>query len=312
MLALLVAVISLAGSVLGGDHHQHDNHCEPLEDYGPLEFNSTSLRCCTQRLKDSCEWKEDRQCMNVTDLKCEVKLFTECEMQMGDVELNECNPATTEKTLKSCEKTIQPKVHTKDVYECKNVTKQHCTTVWEVVDGQKVWTGNNDCKDVTWEECAAVKKNVTFMVPTMNCIDEIHPYMDYKSEPRSTQARKTQCEVKKEQVCVPVTQEKCGKIKYKVCKEEKVEDDCKDYDVIIPHKKKLHLKWCLLDDDVTAFTKVVSETKGGGEPDGSAESVESDESVESVESVESDESDELPEVGKMLTRIRQFKNSLSV
>jgi len=271
MIGILV-LGTLTIGVLGGDHHHHhDNHCEPLEDYGPLEQRTTSRTCCTERLQDTCVWKEDTQCMEVTDLRCEVKLYTECKMKMDDVELNECHPESTSTTLKSCTKTIQPKVHTKEVFECKNVTKQHCTTVWEVVDGQKVWTGNNDCKDVTWEDCSPVKKNVTFMVPTMNCTDDIHHYMDYKTKPRKEPARSTECEVKKEQVCVPVTERKCGTIKYKVCKEAKVDGDCKPYDIIIPYKKKLHLKWCLLDDDVKDFTKEVTETVGGGPPEDPAD-----------------------------------------
>ena len=65
----------LVGCVLGGgDHHHHENHCEPLEDYGPLVQNPQPRKCCTERLKDNCEWKEDTQCMNVTDLKCEVRI----------------------------------------------------------------------------------------------------------------------------------------------------------------------------------------------------------------------------------------------
>ena len=47
---------------------------------------------------------------------------------------------------------------------------------------------------------------------------------------------------------------------------EKVGDDCDDYDVIVPHKKRLHLKWCLLDDGMTDFTKEVEEAEGGGAP----------------------------------------------
>ena len=37
--------------------------------------------------------------------------------------------------------------------------------------------------------------------------------------------------------------------------------------MIVPHKKKLHLKWCLLDDEVKDFTKEVTETEGGGPPE---------------------------------------------
>ena len=209
----------------------------------------------------------------------QVKLFTECDMTMEPVVLNECRTATSTKTLKSCTKEILPKTHTKEVYECKPVTKQHCTTVWEIINNQKVWTGNNDCKDVTWEECSAVKKDVTFMVPTMKCKPEPHPYMDYVAKPRKDEARKTKCRVRAEKVCEPVEREKCAEIKYKVCSEvtltlsviislftvqEKVEEDCTDYDVLVPFKKRLHLKWCLLDGTITDFNKEVEKVPGGG------------------------------------------------
>jgi len=194
----------------------------------------------------------------------QVKLFTECDMTMEPVVLNECRTATSTKTLKSCTKEILPKTHTKEVYECKPVTKQHCTTVWEIINNQKVWTGNNDCKDVTWEECSAVKKDVTFMVPTMKCKPEPHPYMDYVAKPRKDEARKTKCRVRAEKVCEPVEREKCAEIKYKVCSEEKVEEDCTDYDVLVPFKKRLHLKWCLLDGTITDFNKEVEKVLGGG------------------------------------------------
>ena len=140
-------------------------------------------------------------------------------MDMEDVVLNECKPVKANKTLKSCEKIIRPKVHTKKLYECKNVTKQHCTTVWKVVNGVKVWAGYNDCRDISWEECSSRPKNVTWMVPSMECTEETHPYVDYQVEPRRDQVRQTDCEVRTEQVCQPITTRKCGSIKYKVCKE---------------------------------------------------------------------------------------------
>ena len=69
--------------------------------------------------------------------------------------------------------------HNKTIYDCKNVTKRHCTTLWTVNEvGEKVnlelmflystslvnvqvWAGNeDDCRDVTWEECNPIEKKV--------------------------------------------------------------------------------------------------------------------------------------------------------
>ena len=150
----------------------------------------------------------------------QVKLFTECEMDTEDVVLNECKGVESSKSLKKCEKVSRPKVHSKKVYKCENVTKQHCTTLWTVNKwGEKVWGGTDDCRNVTWEECEEVVKNVTLMVPVMKCVEETHPHLDYRQLARNVTARRTECRVRAEQVCVPETTSKCGSVRYKVCNE---------------------------------------------------------------------------------------------
>ena len=45
--------------------------------------------------------------------------------------------------LKNCTKEMVVEHHNKTVYECRNVTKRHCTTLWTINDiGEKLWTGN--------------------------------------------------------------------------------------------------------------------------------------------------------------------------
>ena len=54
-LAFLVSTI-LVGCVLGGDHHE-DNHCEDLEDYGPLVWRPERGGCCTDRLRQVLKYR---------------------------------------------------------------------------------------------------------------------------------------------------------------------------------------------------------------------------------------------------------------
>ena len=35
----------------------------------------------------------------------------------------------------------------------------------------KIWTGNEDCEPVTWEDCKLVEKKVPFKVPKITCED---------------------------------------------------------------------------------------------------------------------------------------------
>merc|ERR1712038_2207630 len=148
---------------------------------------------------------------------CEVELFTDCAMDWTTHNLTESRPTTLNKTLSTCEKIFKVEQHEKIHYEYKNVTKQHCTSLWKVVNGEKVWAGNDDdCKNIT----------VPKMADTMDC------------------------EVKKRSVCKPKKTPKCAEITYTTCKEEPVED-CRPVSVPCPHKEKIHKQWCLFDQGVT-------------------------------------------------------------
>ena len=51
--------------------------------------------------------------------------------------------------LKNCTKEMVVEYHNKTVYECRNVTKRHCTTLWTINDiGEKIWTGDNVINNV--------------------------------------------------------------------------------------------------------------------------------------------------------------------
>ena len=91
----------------------------------------------------------------------------------------ESAPQMSTVDLKNCTKQIVMENHNKTVYECKNVTKKHCTTLGTINDaGEQIWTGNqDDCKDVTWEECNPVTKTVPLAVAKMSCDNYTVPYL---------------------------------------------------------------------------------------------------------------------------------------
>ena len=91
-----------------------------------------------------------------------------------DLEELRTSPELANVTLHNCIKKELRELHTITVFECENVTKTYCTTLWELDEnGDKVWAWNDgDCKDVT------VSKEVPVMVPTMNCEDYPVKFMD--------------------------------------------------------------------------------------------------------------------------------------
>ena len=65
MLALVLMTVSLVAG-------KHDNFCRPLEDYGPRYDKMEQREVCGTTFQKSCEVIRASDCMNVTELACEV------------------------------------------------------------------------------------------------------------------------------------------------------------------------------------------------------------------------------------------------
>ena len=65
----------------------------------------------------------------------------------------------------------------------------------------KVWAGNEDCEDVTWQECKLVERTVDFTVPKVDCLDDGNPipYMRFADTNKTQMLNKMTCEVSETQ-----------------------------------------------------------------------------------------------------------------
>ena len=65
---------------------KQDNFCRPLEDYGPRSDIMEDRQVCQTSFEKNCQPVTVSDCMDVTELRCQVKLFTNCTMdwQMKD------------------------------------------------------------------------------------------------------------------------------------------------------------------------------------------------------------------------------------
>ena len=122
---------------------------------------------------------------------------------------------------KNCTKEMVTEFHNKTIYDCRNVTKRHGTTLWTINErGEKVWAGNeDDCRDVTWEECIPEEKRVPMSVAQMVCLDDPVSYFDYENTTSLRMADTMDCTVDKRPVCEPVTSQKCAETTYTRCEE---------------------------------------------------------------------------------------------
>jgi len=203
---------------------------------------------CQTSFEKDCQPVTVSDCMDVTELRCEVNLFTNCTMDWQMKDNVESLMSVKSKDLKNCTKEMVIEYHNKTIYDCKNVTKSHCTTLWTVTDaGQKIWTGNeDDCRDVTWEECNPIEKQVPMAVAQMVCQDTPVSYFDYENTTSPHMADTMDCTIDKKAVCEPVTSKKCAEVTYTRC-EETGRTTCSVVTIPVPSQPKLHKQWCLFD-----------------------------------------------------------------
>lgn len=243
---IMLVALSLVGYSLG---NTHENFCRPLEDYGPRIDKMEKRQVCQTKFIKNCEPVTVTDCMQVTELRCEVNLFTNCTMDWTMKDQVESLMSVKEAPLKNCTKEMVLEYHNKTIYDCQNVTKRHCTTLWTINEaGQKIWAGNeDDCRDVTWEECNPIEKQVPMAVAQMSCIDEPVSYFDYENTTTPQMADTMDCTVDMRPVCEPVTQKKCAETTYTKC-EEVPETECSVVEIPVPSQDKLHKQWCLFDN----------------------------------------------------------------
>ena len=213
-------------------------------------------------------------------MSCEVSLVPKCKFTSVDLDELKTSPEASNAILHKCTKEEVRELHTMTIYECKNVTKTHCTTLWDIdEDGEKVWAGNDgDCKDVTWEECDPTSKEVPVMVPTMECMDYSVEYMDLVNSTTSLKSTEYDCTVKPIQECKSKTTTKCGSITYQKCSVVP-ETECDMVPVIVPAQEQLHKKWCQFDqaDEIDFDVEVKKILEDEEEEKGRKEDEEEDE-----------------------------------
>ena len=55
-------------------------------------------------------------------------------------------PVLDTKTLPWCQRVEVVEERLQTSYKCENLTRQHCTSLWKIVNGEKVWAGNDECR----------------------------------------------------------------------------------------------------------------------------------------------------------------------
>ncbi len=222
MISLLLFLVPFAAAFPGGDHHGdgHDDHCVDISRYSEIQYNITVADLCAYRTSRVCTKKVNSACVAIPYQTCKVVGYANC---LSDEFVKTFHDDAIEKqtfTGKDCfEDGFEVLNENHKTPECKNVTREQCDSKWVLnAAGEKVWAGNENCVEHTWEECTLVDVPSQVTVPKWKCVDGATityniPILKEVQVPGYV----TKCAAAAYAECQTTTKQECAEIEYEEC-----------------------------------------------------------------------------------------------
>jgi len=249
-----ILALSLVGHVLVADHHGdgHDDKCVDISRYGDLQYNVSTKNVCTYKIDRICSKKSNQVCVSVPKEDCTVVGFVDCNNR-AEVSTQRCDMTGEEHFVaQDCKQDgVEVLEEVKKMPVCTTVTKQQCDSKWVINNqGEKVWDGNENCKDVSWEDCTLEERVITEEVPTYTCNNgETLTYSSHiVKEEDVTSYRKT-CQPRGNPVCTQSNEIECTTVEWDDCRDEIIET-CKPFIVNVPYQTFHHTLRCSIEHDL--------------------------------------------------------------
>jgi len=283
-----LAFVLVQQVLCGGVLHSNDGpvdlnkeeFCTDVSQYSDKYYEEEPDHCCTTMYIPNCEKKFKQVCMDVTDTIC--KLFAhptndidivnnpdngggngnkDQDTGNGNKEENTGNgngsPGTkavleeAQTELFECKPVDVVLSHIKQVPQCENKTSLNCETGWKVVNGNKVWSGEEDCEEVTWQDCKLVEKEVPFHAVESRCGPAgKESYATCKNKTVDVAVPVTRISFVQGTTCEPVTHRECVNMEYEDCSKPIRMEACSEVNVRKPKQDFIHKKKCLLPSDI--------------------------------------------------------------
>lgn len=246
LFSLCAALLCLEGKLVLGS--LEGEFCSDVSYYDVISYSRSRAKCCqSDSAQVQCQPREEEVCIDVTEMLCEVTGYPECEIGVWPIQTKKCSPSIKNYPFKDCSDVEFKQAHTKQVPVCKDVTKNNCVSDWEIdANGNKVFSGLEDCTPVTWEECTIEEKVVDFPAVKTECgvVSQIK-YLDFVEYETEATKLTYNCKPKSAVSCRPVTRRDCVLVSFSDCSMGSGDGSCRAEDVYTPHQEKIHQKKCL-------------------------------------------------------------------
>jgi len=214
--------------------------------YGEVTYDSSTNQICSFKVVRNCEPVSETVCVEVPRTECSMVAGYSCDAEVRQ-ELVRCD--TTERKIletKKCNKDgFQILKEIKKKPHCEPITKKQCDSKWEIDEhGEKVFEGNDNCRDVTWEDCKLVDSVVEEEVEVYSCHDDgSQSYLEPVVKQEEVTTRSEECGGRGGAVCQVTTSTQCTEVEWTDC-EETVVPDCHSVDIKVPSQEYDHLLRC--------------------------------------------------------------------
>jgi hypothetical protein len=253
ILLLVAAFGGLTGALPGGHHkgqEGHDKNCVDISRYSEILYNTSTVDICSYSVERRCNKVTKPACTTVPVTTCVVKAYPDCTNLPSTQIYHNDRLEQRSYTSKLCQPAgVKVLKETKQRPVCQNVTQQQCDSKWVINDqGEKVWDGNENCQDVTWEECVLQDYLLPLEVPVWSCADDrVVSYPEAVFTTTEVTSYTTSCRVVANPVCTTLSKEECVKLEYEEC-EDLVEPRCQAKVAIqVPYQTFDHRLKCLFD-----------------------------------------------------------------
>ena len=234
-----ISIVTLFSAVFCAEN------CVDISRYQEIEYNVTKTELCTFSVVKECQPRSRRVCTTVEETLCEAGAFTEQDMRTAEHTV----PADHTLELTYVQKVCSPKetqlVEQKMMPQCKNVTKEQCDSKWVInSEGEKVWAGNENCKNVTWQDCSLQLVNVTQDVNSWDCQDgEPIEYVQPAKKNVKVETMETSCTTEAYPDCETSKREACAEVEWQECKDSIV-TKCFPVEYEVPFQRYDHRLRC--------------------------------------------------------------------
>merc|ERR1712119_188892 len=123
---VLLSVVSFSEGSLEGDF------CSDVSYWDVIKYTSSTSKCCDTVVKEECKTRSERVCEDATEIKCNTVGWAECATKIWPSQGKKCHVTYKDFPYRDCKEEKYSVKHTKEVPECKTVTKDNCVTDWNI------------------------------------------------------------------------------------------------------------------------------------------------------------------------------------